>query len=247
MKTTPQRFRILLYNVGYETALDGSMRDYLLGFYRYLYTPRNVIRKVRMAIYHLLEREKPDIACFVELNGKKHSVPHPHAYPCFDVDKKYEVPRIFRQIPFFRNNCNGFMSTGHLQFRKHYFTHGTKKLIYEIELHKDFSLFLVHFSIHRHVRRKQCEDLKMILKTCKNPILCGDFNIFKGAQELKSLADDCGLRIIDSFSTGTFPASKPTKTLDLFLCPKNVRFAEARVVTGIHASDHLPVMLDMQF
>jgi hypothetical protein len=241
---TPQRFRILLYNAGYETALDGSMRSYLLGFYRYLYTPQRIIRQVRQAIYHMLEREKPDIACFVELNGKKNGVPHPHAYPCSNVDSKYGVGRFASKIPFFRDNCNGFMSTGNLAFSKHYFKRGYKKLIYEIELHKDLSLFLVHFSIHRHVRKHQCDELKKILKTRKNVVLCGDFNIFQGPQELQSLAKACGLRIVNSLNEATFPSARPTKTFDLFLCPEGVE-ASVRVVTGIKASDHLPVLLEM--
>ena len=127
-----QKFRILLFNVGYATALDGSIRDYLLRFYRYVYTPRQIVRKVRMAIYHLMQREQPDVCCFVEIHRRTGCVPHPHAYTCSDVDNKYGAASVLRRLPFFRDNCNGFFAKGDLAFEKVYFRNGTKKLIYDI-------------------------------------------------------------------------------------------------------------------
>jgi hypothetical protein len=241
-----QKFRILLFNVGYATALDGSLRNYFLRFYRYLYTPRTIIRKVRQAIYHLMEREKPDVCCFVEIHRKIGCVPHPHIYTCSDIDNKYGLHSILRRLPFFRDNCNGFFAKGDLAFEKYYFKNGTKKLIYEIRLRDDVSLFLAHFSLERKVRQKQFVELREIIKSCKNAILCGDFNIFDGRAEVEALAEACEMRIVNSPTESTFPAFHPSKTLDLFLCPKNIRFAEAKVLKGIHASDHLPVLLEME-
>lgn len=240
-----QRFRILLYNVGYETALDGSLRQYLLHFHRYFYTPRTVIRRVRKAIYGLLEREKPDVACFVELHGKKRSLPHPHAYSCSDVEAKYGLPRGLRRLPFFRDNCNGFMAREHLPFEKRYFRRGAKKLIYEIKLRDNLSLILVHFSVHRRVRRSQCRELQEFIGTRKKVILCGDFNIFRGPEELQALADACDLRIVNTPGDATFPSAHPRKALDLFLCPREMANARATVLERVHASDHLPVLLEM--
>lgn len=242
----PQRIRILLFNVGYATALDGSLRNYFLRFYRYLYTPQNILRKVRQAIYNLLEREKPDVCCFVEVHRRKGCLPHPHIYTCSDVDNKYGTDSVLRRLPFFRDNCNGFFSKGDLPFEKIYFKNGTKKLIYDIKLRDDLSLFLVHFSLDRRVRALQAEELKHIIKKRKNVVLCGDFNIFKGQKELESLADACGLRIVNTPNENTFPAVSPKKALDLFLCPKNMGFAQVKVIKGVHASDHLPVLLEME-
>lgn len=241
-----QRFRILLFNVGYATALDGSLRNYVLHFYRYLYTPRTIIRKVRQAIYYLMEREKPDVCCFVEIHRKIGCVPHPHVYTSGDIENKYGLHSMLRRLPFFRDNCNGFFAKGDLPFDKYYFKNGTKKLIYEIKLREDISLFLVHFSLDRAVRQRQCEELKELIRSRKHAVLCGDFNIFKGTGELEALADACDLKIVNSPSEATFPAVHPTKTLDLFLCPKNMVHAQARVLKGVHASDHLPVLLEME-
>lgn len=238
------KFRILLYNVGYSTELDGSIRNYVLRFYRYLYTPRTIIRRVRQTIYHLLQREQPDVCCFVEVHRKKGYVPHPHAYTCGDVDNKYGQRSVLRRLPFLRDNCNGFYSKQPLSFEKTYFQNGTKKLIYDIKLRPDLSLLVVHFALGRRVRRKQCEELKRLIRQRGNVIVCGDFNIFKGTGELQSLAHACDLQIV-SPPGATFPAVNPRKTLDLFLCPKSLGDVSARVLSGVHASDHLPVMLEM--
>ncbi len=237
--------KILLYNAAYATGLDGSIRDYFLKFYRYIYTPRDIIRKVRQAIYHLLERESPDVCCFVEVHSRTHMLPEAHSYTFGDIENKYGRFSWLRAVPMFRDNCNGFMSKHPLPFRKHEFTHGTKKLIYEILLKEDLSLFLVHFSLNGAVRKLQCQELEQLLKSRKRVILCGDFNIFRGAGELQKLAKDCNLHIVNSIDQATFPAFHPKNSLDLFLCSHSLKHAEVKVLHA-HASDHLPVLLDVQ-
>lgn len=244
MPAQTQKFRILLYNVGYATDLNGSLRDYVLRFYRYLYTPRRIIRRVRQSIYQLMQREQPDVCCFVEVHRKKRSMVHPHAYVCGDVENKYGRRSVLRRLPFFRDNCNGFFSKGTVEFEKLYFTHGTKKLIYNVRLRPDLSLFVVHFALGRRVRRLQCEELKAMIRERENVIVCGDFNIFRGIEELQSLAQACGLRIVAP-AGATFPASHPRKTLDLFLCPHTLEDVSVRTMESVHASDHLPVLLEM--
>lgn len=236
-------FRILLMNLGYATGLDGSMKSYLFGSYRYLYTPRRIIRQIRQSIYGLLNRVQPDICCFVEIHRKHGFVPHPHAYTSH-IDNKYGRRSLLRFLPFFRNNCNGFISHQPLQFEKHYFKNGSKKLIYDIKIGKGMSLLLVHFSLARDTRRRQCQELKKILANRSNTIVCGDFNIFEGERELHALAEACNLKIVETHQH-TFPAVRPTKTLDLFLCPKGMAHVSAQVMDDVRVSDHLPVMLTL--
>lgn len=237
--------RILLYNAAYATGLDGSIRDYLLKFHRYIYTPRNIIRRVRQAIYHLLERETPDVCCFVEVHSRTHMLPESHAYAYGDIENKYGRFSWLRALPMFRDNCNGFLSKKPLPYRKHEFTHGTKKLIYEILLKDDLSLFLVHFSLNGSVRREQCRELVKLLSTRPRVILCGDFNIFRGAGELQQLAKDCNLHIVNDLSQATFPTFRPRQSLDLFLCSHSLKQTSVKVLHA-QASDHLPVLLDVQ-
>lgn len=245
-------FRVLLMNLGYGTGLDGSLRSYLTRWYRYLYTPRRIIRTVRRSIYTLLNREHPDLCCFVEIHHKHGFVPHPHAYTSH-IDNKYGRFSILSRLPFFRDNCNGFFSRHPLRFKKRYFKNGAKKLIYDIELGNPstelraggISLLLVHFSLSRETRIQQCEELKEILAGRPNTIVCGDFNIFRGTRELHALAEACGLRIVDARHP-TFPTAHPSMALDLFLCPKELSGVSARVMDDIKISDHLPVILEIK-
>lgn len=237
------QFRILLMNLGYATGLDGSMRSYLTQWYRYLYTPRKIIRQVRQSIYNLIHKENPDLCCFVEIHHKHGFIPHAHSYTS-QIDNKYGRRSMLRFLPFFRDNCNGFLSHHPLHFEKKYFRNGSKKLIYDIQIGNGLSLLLVHFSLRRKTRSAQCRELKAILRDRSNAIVCGDFNIFKGTRELHALAEACNLKIVNAHMP-TFPAVKPRKALDLFLCPKSLGDVSAQVMHDVQVSDHLPVMLTM--
>ena len=230
-------------NLGYATGLNGSLWSYFTQWYRYLYTPQRIIRQVRHSIYTLLNRVHPDLCCFVEIHHKHGFVPHPHAYTSH-IDNKYGRFSWLRYLPFFRDNCNGFFSHKPLHFHRRYFTNGAKKLIYDIDLGNGLKLLLVHFSLRSDTRRLQCRELKAILRGRTNTIVCGDFNIFRGTRELHALAEACGLQIVNAHHP-TFPAVRPRKALDLFLCPKAMHRVSARVFNDVKVSDHLPVMLEV--
>ncbi len=237
------KFRVLLMNLGYATGLDGSLKSYLLRWYRYLYTPRWIIRRVRQSIYALLNREHPDLCCFVEIHKHHGFVPHPHAYTSH-IENKYGRFSPLRFLPFFRDNCNGFFSHHTLKFQTRYFRHGGKKLVYDINLGNGLSLILVHFSLNAKTRAKQCRELKEMLFGRKHVIVCGDFNVFRGTRELQSLAAACNLRVVNTHGA-TFPTVHPSKALDLFLCPKDLKHVSAHVINNVKVSDHLPVMLEV--
>lgn len=216
--------------------------DYILRWYRYLFTPQIIIERIRHSIYQLLHRERPDICCFIEIHKNHGFIPHPHAF-FSHIDNKYGLRSILRWIPFFRDNCNGFFSQHPLHFRKRYFKNGTKKLVYEIDLGRNITLFLAHFALRRDVRRKQSQELRQMLKECTDVIVCGDFNAFEGVKELRSLAESCDLHIINP--SPTFPAVLPRKALDLFLCSKTLHNPSAHVLQDVQMSDHLPVILEI--
>ncbi len=241
---TRRPLRILLYNVGYATALDGSMRNYVLKSYRYLYTPRRIIRKVRQALYTMLTSEQPDICCFVEVHRKKAFVPRKPDYQGFHMANKYGNRSMLRKLPFFRDNCNGFVAREDLNFDRLYLKSGTKKLVYRIDLQNDIKLFLVHFSLNRRTRAKQCQELSEMLRGYKKVVVCGDFNVFKGTGELETLAECSRLQIVNANAL-TFPAVNPRRSLDLFLCSEDLGKVSARVLNDVQVSDHLPVMLEV--
>ncbi len=234
--------KILLYNVGYCTELNGSVRDYVLRGYRYLYTPKRVVSETLNQLNTLMEKEQPDICCLIEIHNNKRSKPVFSAYGFGDIDNKYGFNSLLRRLPFFRNNCNGFFSRKELSFQKHYFKSGTKKLVYEIQLQENVSLFMVHFSLKASTRKKQFEELKTFLDPKKQNILCGDFNTFNDTAELEAFALSCGLRMVNKPSEGTFPAKDPRKAIDLFLCSTTINTGSTEVLSDVRLSDHLPVL-----
>jgi endonuclease/exonuclease/phosphatase family metal-dependent hydrolase len=238
--------RILLYNVGYCTELDGSLKDYAFRWYRYLYTPRNVRKSAVHSLARMVEAHNPDVCCFVEIRKNLNRLPHFEAYASRDVDNKYAAHGFLRHMPFFRNNCNGFFSHKALPFKKHWMKHGTKKLLYEIDLGNDATLMFAHMSLRASTRRKQFEELKSWVKKKKRVILCGDFNTFKGEEDLEMFARDAGLNIVVPPEKGTFPTRKPRKAIDLFLCSPGIDIRSIQALQHVQASDHLPVLVEMK-
>lgn len=246
MHTHTHPFRILLFNVGYCTELDGSFRDYLLRFYRYFHTPKKILRDAIRSLSALMRLQHPDLCCFVELHDKTRDLPHVRAYAYHSVENKYGLKSVLRRLPFFRHNCNGFFARTRLPYRKIFLKHGAKKLIYELKIPRGISLFMVHFSLKKRVRREQCGELERLLADRKKVILCGDFNTLHGTEELAHLRKTCNLRIVNARRSPTFPTRRPRKALDLFLCTPSIEIARVRVLQSVHLSDHLPVLLEIR-
>lgn len=237
--------KILLYNVGYCTELDGSLKDYFFRSYRYLYTPRRVQSRAVHSLIRLVETHNPDVCCFVEIHRNLGRLPSFQAFAEYDVENKYGIRSWLRRMPFFRKNCNGFFAQNELAFRKHWFKNGAKKLIYEIDLKNDTTLFFAHMSLRASVRKKQYQELKKWVQRKKRVILCGDFNTFRNEDDLEAFAADCGLNIVTPPNAATFPRKQPNHTIDLFLCSPSIQIKEVQVLEHAQASDHLPVLVEM--
>ncbi len=237
--------KVLLLNAGYCSGLDGSYKDYILHGSRYLRTPRSIIEAVETSINSLIQDEQPDICCFLELNKHSALIQDLRDYPCYDVDTKYGTQSILRHLPFFRHNCNGFFAREEVPYKKYYFKNGAKKLIYELDIGQDISLLMCHFSLAGAVRQEQFNELKSIIKNRERSILCGDFNIFRGTQEIDELINECNLHPVTAYAP-TFPAVSPSKAFDLFLCTNNLHITRCEVVRDFKGSDHLPVILEFK-
>jgi endonuclease/exonuclease/phosphatase family metal-dependent hydrolase len=87
-------------------------------------------------------------------------------------------------------------------------------------------------------------ELKELLQERPHAILCGDFNI-QSLDELDPLLENTGLRLINDAEDHTFPAHRPRRTIDLFLCSAHIDVGSTRTLFGPKESDHLPVLLDL--
>lgn len=234
----------MLLNLGYCSGLNGSLSDYVLHGARYLHTPRRIAVSVADAVRKLTETEIPDICCFLELHKKSALVKDMRDYHCSDIEDKYGLRSLLRCLPFFRDNCNGFFARADVPFKKLFFTKGSKKLIYELEIENGGTLLMCHFSLSASVRQAQFRELETIIQLKNKVILCGDFNIFKGTDELAELMSLCRLR--SAVHSATFPAVRPKKTIDLFLCTEDINVTRCETVRDFRGSDHLPVILEFQ-
>ncbi|MBI2638465.1 hypothetical protein HYW83_02640 [Candidatus Peregrinibacteria bacterium] len=229
-------FKILLFNISYCLGFDGSIWQYVLHFYRYFFCSKKIQRRVLNELALLMKKTNPDLCCLIEIES--HQL-EKHGYSFYDAATKYGKKSILPLIPFFKGKCNGFLSKKNIPFQKHYLTRGGKKLVYELFLPGNLSVFLVHLSLSSKMRKKQFEELGHFVHN-KKVIICGDFNIWKGIREL-----DDFLRMHDLKMMGypTFPAHRPKKILDVFVYSRNLDVKKITVFKEVKISDHLPVLL----
>ena len=238
-----KQYRILLSNIGYCTKLNGSYLDYVVRFYRYFYRPKTIESQVLKTLQTIIHNENPDVCCLIEVESAHVKTLANKNYPCAEFNNKYGQKSFLRKIPLFLKKGNGFLARSQYVFKKHFFKNGTKKLIYEIKLDSQTSIFMAHFSLNKQTRAKQFEEINQLVKNVPNTIICGDFNIFSGFQELNPLLENGNFRIINTEKNTTFPAYKPSKILDIFITSKNIKIKNLRVLKD-QFSDHLPVILD---
>ena len=112
-----------------------------------------------------------------------------------------------------------------------------------MDLGDGISLFTAHFPLSASARQRQFHELRELLPGHGRTILCGYFNIFRGFQELDELTESSRLRIVNGAHDCTYPACKPAKALDLFLCSPAIAVRSLRVIFSPLVSDHLPVLL----
>jgi endonuclease/exonuclease/phosphatase family metal-dependent hydrolase len=151
------------------------------------------------------------------------------AYRCKHIDPKYGKTSMLRRLPFFRDNCNGIFGVDRLPCTAREFQHGAKKLLYDVTITSDLSLLVGHFSLHASVRQQQFAEIAGIVQSRK--------------RTLTPLLKTTDLRIVRPAHNATFPACHPRRPLDLFLCSKEISHVHAEVLTDVHLSDHLPVLL----
>lgn len=241
-----QTLRILLFNVGYCTEIDGSLKSYLKSSYRYLYNPKKITTNAYAGLHNLIAEQNPDLCFFAEVRPNVQKMTQSASYSFSMVDNKYGRHSILSVLPFFRKNCNGVLSKTAITHRKRYFKNGTKKLIYELTLEDGTVLLFAHFSLMAHTRKKQFKELEDIIGNRKNVVLCGDFNTLSHPDELLKFAKRAGLRIVNPKWEATYPTAHPKKDLDLFLCSRTIRLRTIHVLHDVRLSDHLPVVLEMK-
>ncbi len=242
--------RLLLYNIAYGTGTTGGLQS-ILAAYRYLRTGRGFLDH----IIRFIERSKADIVGLVEIDTGSFRTGFmdqtelvarrlKHYRHC---EVKYGRRSIGRRIPILRKQANAFFSLEKAaQSQVFYFPFGFKRMILELNL-DGIRFFLVHLALNRRMRRRQMDYLVKLAAMNPGPlVIAGDFNVFGGEEEVRSLMDTLDLYDPNSENCPTFPSGNPRFKLDYILCTKDIRKISLEV-PSVAFSDHLPVIFDFQY
>lgn len=247
-------FVILMGNLGYLRGINGCLSHYVRFAHRYLYCPPSVQEACIKQVVELMEREQPDLCCFVEIDKGSADLANfnqlealvSERYPFFDIENKYGPLSRLRSLPLTRGKSNGFLATRRMDYEKTHFTHGTKKLIYKITIESGVTLFFAHFSLKAAVRAEQLRQVREMLKeTPGEIILMGDFNTHNGFGELAPLLQENNLVLLNKEDVPTFRFHHFRMPLDLCICSHGIaQRSELKVVPQPY-SDHEALVLTL--
>jgi endonuclease/exonuclease/phosphatase family metal-dependent hydrolase len=199
-----------------------------------------------------LKKERPDVLCLAEVdNGsfrnrfccQARQIAHRLLLPFSHTRAKYHPHSIWQLMTMIRKQHDAVLSKKEGEFKRHFLRSGMKRLVQEYIV-DGMSIFTVHLALlSKRVRKNQLKELADIIKSCPRPhVLCGDFNIHKGLEELQDFVRTTGLRRVTD--KPTFPSISPTRYLDIFFASPDVRIKNAGVVR-VKYSDHLPVWVEV--
>lgn len=241
--------KIVLYNIAYSTGLKGSLKEYLFKCWRYLWTPDENLKK----IIQYLSELNADVICLLEIDvgsvrnrfkSQVKTIADKLMVPFRYSALKYGPTSWSRFFPTIRKQHDAVLSKMTGTVNRHYLKSGTKKLVLEFRV-TGISVFMVHLGLlRRNLRKKQLVELTKILKKCDRPyMLCGDFNIFKGLQEISDFTEKNKLKLIELGAT--FPSIKPKTKLDLIMACESIKI-KAAGVSNVLLSDHRPVWVEIE-
>jgi endonuclease/exonuclease/phosphatase family metal-dependent hydrolase len=157
---------------------------------------------------------------------------------------KYTENSFWRHVPVLRQQGNAFLTRDRSRNERfHFFDHGMKRLVMELEL-DHVVVFLVHLALGSRVRHEQLGDLYNLVKETRKPyIVAGDFNVLWGEREINLFLAASGLRSANVQCLPTFPSIRPNRHLDFILHSSRIQVRDFRI-PQVPYSDHLPLVLD---
>lgn len=239
--------RFLLYNIRYGTG--GNMNRFPLSGYI------GRTGKHLEEVIHFIRETEPDVAGLIEVDAGSYrshrrnqaeviaeALGHYHTYR----SKYSENHPLLSRIPVLNKQGNAFITRDSVNREHfHYVTRGVKKLVMELELERVVFL-LVHLALSYKTRQEQLRELKRIVRNIRKPcIVAGDFNVFKGKQELELFREAAGLLEFDGNPKPTFPSWKPKVALDFVFHTPSVQMVRYHVPQVLY-SDHLPIVCDFE-
>lgn len=238
--------RFLLYNIRYGT---GGRRP-LLPCIGYLRRTRRNLEEIVDFVREL----DPDLIGLLEVDAGSYrshrqnqaqiiaeSLGQYHTYR-----SKYGPSRMLRRLPVVRMQGNAFVTRNTIRSERfHYFDHGFKRLVIELEL-EGLTIFLVHLSLRFRIRHHQLSQLYSMVREVRKPcVVAGDFNAFWGEREIRLFCAATGLLNANTDWLPSFPSWRPRRHLDFVLHSPEIRTTSFSV-PRVELSDHLPLVWDFE-
>lgn len=251
--------RVILYNIEY---FEGTKS--FAGYFNVLKMFRSC-EKIEEGLIPYLRELKPDILALLEFDNGSRKTKHRDEKSYFQ--NKLDLPhrvgaaryarkgiwKIYRKAPIMRFLQNTLMTNFNIDHvRYHYLKNGVKRLLIQadLEVPQKISIFVAHLALGYKTRKKQLEEIATIINNSQYPvILMGDFNAFKGEEELATLKEQTKLKdarkLSRSKDKNTHPAWNPKRQLDYVLVSKEIKILEYKI-EKVNYSDHLPVIFDFE-
>ena len=199
-------------------------------------------------ISKFLKKQQADVICLAEVDTgsirnrffcQMKKMAKKLNFKYYSSASKYHPHSIFKFVPLIRKHHDAIISRIRGVKKKHYLKSGKSKLVQEYVVN-NISVFTVHLGLLRkRLRRIQMKELSEILKKCpRSFVICGDFNIFNGLNELKTFLKEANVRRINI--PASFPSCNPKRQLDLFLASPGINVLKFGAIKTEY-SDHLPV------
>ena len=239
--------RFLLYNIRYAAGI-GKQFHLPVPYSGYFKRTNGNLKN----IVDFIKSVNPDIIGLIEVDsgsfrsqknnqaeGIAWELQHDHIY-----QSKYPAKSVAQKLPLLRKQGNAILTNQQIMDQRfHYFRHGVKRLVIELEL-EDISVFLVHLSIKFRHRHYQLRDLYNIVKNVEKPyILAGDFNVLWGDRELQLFLAATGLKNANSQGKPSHPSRAPRRQLDYIFHSPRIQITGFEI-PKVKFSDHTPLVCE---
>ncbi len=241
--------RFLLYNIRYGAG-SGWRVHFPMPFGGYLKpTGRNFRR-----IAEFIKTVNPDVTGLIEVDsGSFRSDRRCQASTiAAELDQhhvfenKYGGSSMARRLPLLNKQGNAFLTNQEISgLNFHYLSNGFKRMVIEAEL-KDFTTFIVHLSLKYRHRQDQLRDLYGMVREARKPVIvAGDFNVFRGQEELSLFMGATGLMSANTQGAPSHPSRQPRRQLDFILHSPEIQ-ATRFEAPAVPFSDHIPLIWDFE-
>ncbi len=245
--TFSQNMRFLLYNIRYAAGI-GKQFHLPVPYSGYFKRTNGNLKN----IVDFIKSVKPDIIGLIEVDSgsfrsQKNNQAEGIAWE-LQLDhiykSKYPAKSVAQKLPLLSKQGNAILTNQEIIDQHfHYFRHGVKRLVIELEL-TDLSIFLVHLSIKFRHRHYQLRDLYNMVKDVRKPfILAGDFNVLWGNRELQLFLAATGLKNANSQGKPSHPSRAPRRQLDYIFHSPGIHITGFEI-PKVKFSDHTPLVCE---